>query len=300
MARLEAGEIDVDAVGLTPRVAQRFGGGEGYRIAGIPGEQFSLELPSQNPVLADARVRRAVGLAIDRPALVSALFDGAGRPAFGPFQPQHWAYEPSIAYDPDPDPEAAVALLEDAGWVEGSDGVRVRDGERLTLTYVHGPSPLDANAALFIADSLRGLGLELELEVVESFDDRIQRLAAGAVISGRPGNAFDPELEVYQAFHSDNIHDNSPGTNRTHIDDHRVDAAIEAGRATNDREERRRAYAQLQTALQDHGAVHYIAQRDYQLIVSNRVQGLDPGAIDSHLHGWSRAQLWNLHEWRLE
>lgn len=295
VARLEAGDIDVDAVGLFPRIAERFDGDDRYEVVGIPGEMYTLRLPSENPVLSDPRVRHAIGLAVDREGLVQALFDGRGRPAFGPFQPQHWAYDPAIEYDHDPD--AAVAALEDAGWQEGPDGVRERDGEPLAFTYVHGSSPLDTNAALFIADAMRGLGMDVELEVVEDFADRNERLTEGAVTSGRPGNAFDPELDVYNAFHSDNIE--GLGTNRSRIDDAAVDDAIEDGRASVDRDERREAYSRLQVALQDHGGVQYLVQRDYQMIVSTDVQGLNPGAADNHLHGWARALLWNLHEWEL-
>ena len=78
-----------------------------------------------------------------------------------------------------------------------------------------------------------------------------------------------------------------------------VDTAIEAGGATLDREQRRTAYADLQRALVEHGAVQFLAQRDYQLIVPKRVEGLDLGKLNNHLHGWSQALLWNMHEWRL-
>lgn len=297
VARLEAGEIDVDAVGLTPRIAERFAGDDRYEIVGVPGEQFTFNMPTDNPVLADPLVRQAVGLAIDREGLTEALFGEGGRPSWSVFQPQHWAYDDSVVYDHDP--AEAARLLEEAGWEEGAEGILERVGESLALTYVHGSAAMDQNGALFISEALRGLGMAVDLEVVESFSDRNERVAEGAVTSGRPGNAFDPELELYNAFHSDRLDDDDPGTNRTKIDSQQVDQAIAEGASSYDRDERREAYSRLQEALREDGSVQYLVQRDYQLVVSSRVEGLDPGSSDNHLHGWSRALLWNLHEWEL-
>ncbi|MGH8930645.1 MAG: hypothetical protein ACRDZO_08475 [Egibacteraceae bacterium] len=52
-------------------------------------------------------------------------------------------------------------------------------------------------------------------------------------------------------------------------------------------------------AMRDNGAIQYLGQRDYLLIVSKNIQGIDAGSLDGHLHGWSRGLMWNLTEWRL-
>ncbi|MGQ0775290.1 MAG: ABC transporter substrate-binding protein [Pseudonocardiales bacterium] len=201
---------------MTPRIAERFAGDDRYDIVSVPGEQISLQMPSEDPVFADAQVRRAVGLAIDREAFTAALFGSAGRAAWSTFQPQHWAYDPGVAYDHDP--AAAARLLDEAGWLPGPDGVRARNGQPMATTFVHGSSQMDQNIAVFIADTLRGLGMDIELEAVDSFEDRNKRFAAGGVIgSDRPGNAFDPELDLYRTYHSDVRDDDDPSTNRTRM-----------------------------------------------------------------------------------
>lgn len=298
VAQLEAGQIDVDAVGLTPRIAERFAADDRFDIVSVPGEQISFHMPSEDPVFADARVRRAVGLAIDREAFAAGLFGATGRATWSTFQPQHWAYDPSVVYDHDP--AAAARLLDEAGWLSGPDGVREREGQRMATTFLHGSAPMSQNIAVFISDTLRGLGMDVELEVIASFEETNKRFAeGGAVASSRPGNAFDPELELYNAYHSDLRDDDDPSTNRTRMASAEVDKAIEAGGATLDRDQRRAAYADLQRALIEHGAVQFLAQRDYQLVVPQRVEGLDLGKLNNHLHGWSQALLWNMHEWRL-
>ena len=298
VARLEAGEIDVDAVGLTPRIAERFRDSDRYDIVRVPGEQLSLQLPTHNPVLGDERVRQAIGLAIDRPAFVSGLFGDFGRPAYSAFQPQHWAYDPSVEFDQDMD--QVRALLAEAGWRPGADGILERQGTRLSFEFLHSSDPLSQNAAVALRDALAEVGVEARLEVSPSFEETTRRVAeTGAVTIGRPGNAYDPDLYLFRDFHSSSATDDDPATNRNRIADDQVDAAIEAGRTSTDLAERRSAYAQLQQALQDNGAVQYLGQRDYLLIVSKNIQGIDPGTLDGHLHGWSRGLMWNLAQWRL-
>ncbi|MGQ0680544.1 MAG: ABC transporter substrate-binding protein [Actinomycetota bacterium] len=298
VAQLEAGQIDIDAVGLTPRIAQRFEDSEAYRIVRIPGEMLSLNLPTHNPLLGDTRTRRAIGLAFDRSAFAQGLFLDFGRPAYSPIQPQHWAYDPSIAYDQNVD--EAKSLLSQAGWQPGSDGVLEKSGQRFSLEFLHGTSPLDQNASVTIKDLLASIGIEARLEAVADFSERVERVGeTGAITTGRPGNAFDPDLFLRNDFHSEKAVDDSPGSNRNRISEPAIDAAIEKGASSLDRNQRKEAYSELQRALQAQGSAQFLAQRDYLPIVSKKVQGLDPGSIDGHLHGWSRALLWNLTAWQL-
>jgi len=48
-------------------------------------------LPQQNPIFADPAVRRVVGLAVDRQAIVEGVFAGAARPTVSPIAAGHWA-----------------------------------------------------------------------------------------------------------------------------------------------------------------------------------------------------------------
>lgn len=96
-------------------------------------EQITLQL--DNPILADVRVRRALLLAIDRQLLVDRLFGGKPTVAASLMNPLHPMFNPDTRRYPY-DPAAARALLAEAGWTPGPDGIcRNASGARLSLDF---------------------------------------------------------------------------------------------------------------------------------------------------------------------
>lgn len=140
-ANLLSGSIDYIAgeLGLTLDQALQFEkrhGGE-YRAIYKPSLSFEHIDPSfDNPALADLRVRKALLYAIDRKGISDELFAGRQPVAETGVSPLDWVYTGDVAHYPF-DPERAKALLEEAGWREGPDGVRVNaQGQRLVLTLM--------------------------------------------------------------------------------------------------------------------------------------------------------------------
>ena len=79
---------------------------------------------TRDPLFRDARVRRALSLAIDREAIVDAVLQGHGEVGISTTAPVHWQYDEDyrrLAIRPDR--EGARALLREAGWSPGPDGV---------------------------------------------------------------------------------------------------------------------------------------------------------------------------------
>jgi peptide/nickel transport system substrate-binding protein len=137
-ANLLSGDVDMIAgeLGLTLDQALSFEKrhGDGFEMlykSGLIYEHIDLNL--DNPVLADRRVRRALVHAIDRDAISQQLFDGKQQPAHGQTNPLDRVYYdgiPKYAHDP----KQAAALLDEAGWKVGADGIRQNDkGEPLRL-----------------------------------------------------------------------------------------------------------------------------------------------------------------------
>ncbi len=120
-----------------------------------------------NKVLAShPEVRQAMALAINHQALIEAL----PGPIAIPLCTDHGsAYHPG--YDPNApcpvfDPAAANRLLEDNGWVKGTDGVRARDGQRLEFEYSTAVTylPWRMDTEPIIQRSLRAIGIKLDIQ----------------------------------------------------------------------------------------------------------------------------------------
>ncbi|HEY0181930.1 MAG TPA: peptide ABC transporter substrate-binding protein [Rhodopila sp.] len=94
-----------------------------------------IDLQLDNPILADIRVRRALLLGIDRQGMVDRLMGGrvpVANSFVSPLQPIYSAEVPAYSYDP----AHARALLAEAGWTPGADGIcRNAAGDRLSLEF---------------------------------------------------------------------------------------------------------------------------------------------------------------------
>jgi peptide/nickel transport system substrate-binding protein len=122
------------------------------------------------PQFRDARVRRALAMAIDRQQIVDGLVHGYGHIGRGTITPGHWAYDGEddrtlIPYDPD----GARALLAEAGWTPGPDGI-LRDAGgtpfRFTLITNHG-NETRKDILDYVQAQLRPVGVDVQPQLVE-------------------------------------------------------------------------------------------------------------------------------------
>ena len=156
-----------------------------------------INLPTEgNPVTADLAVRRAINIGVDREEMIRNVLNGYGTPAYSVCDKLPW-YNPAseVAYDP----EEAVRLLEEAGWVLGDDGVRVKDGVRaeLNILYSTGDSVRQALAA-DLSNQLAELGIACTTEGV-GWDTAYDRALTTPLVWG--WGAHTP-MELYNIYHT--------------------------------------------------------------------------------------------------
>jgi peptide/nickel transport system substrate-binding protein len=210
----------------------------------------------------DVNVRRALYHAIDIPAIVREVLQGYGVVATGQFPPSSWAFDPSVKAYPY-DPNRAKALLAEAGWKPGPDGVLVKDGKRLSFSLRHDQADQTVkDTAIIIQEFLTKVGVEARIEPLD-WPTFVKKLFAsdfeGIVVGWT--NFHDPDPFAYSIWHSSQW----KARNYAHYKSARADVALEAARRTGDQAERKKHYAEFSKILMEDApyVFLYYAQQVY-------------------------------------
>ena len=154
------------------------------------------------PLFQDPLVRRALAHAVDVPSMVRYILYGHGIQSTGIFTPQMWFFDPNIkplSYDP----EKARALLAEAGWKAGADGILEKNGERFSFTLItNNGNEVRRDIATLTQDGLKKIGIEVKVELYEwavFLKNHINKRNFDAMVLGWSlGNSFDQ----FQIWHS--------------------------------------------------------------------------------------------------
>ena len=251
-----------------------------------------INLPTEgNPVTADLAVRRAINIGVDREEMIQNVLNGYGTPAYSVCDKLPW-YNPAseVAYDP----EEAVRLLEEAGWVLGDDGVRVKDGVRaeLNILYATGDSVRQALAA-DLSNQLAELGIACTTEGV-GWDTAYDRALTTPLVWG--WGAHTP-MELYNIYHT------MPDTGTalySPYSNHTVDSYMDQALQCSDLEESYELWQKAQwdgtTGVTQDGDIPWV-----WLVNVNHLYWVRDGLqvaeqkIHPHGHGWSIVN--NVDQW---
>jgi peptide/nickel transport system substrate-binding protein len=162
--------------------------------------------PEKTTLFQDVNVRKAMFYAIDRPTMVETIYLGYREVANGTQPILSPAYAPDrITTVYDFNPEMAASLLDEAGWVPADDGIREKDGERLSFEVVYDSGSAETNTlAVAMQDYWLAVGIDaiptpvdfatvLVPTVTETFDYQVCML----------GFNWDPDGDQSSMFHTD-------------------------------------------------------------------------------------------------
>lgn len=157
-------------------------------------DKRSYDYISYNPrtveAFANPRVRRALGLAIDKQGIISALqMDEFAVPAGGPYSPIFAdLYDPEQQAPLPHDPERAREILEAEGWVDtDGDGIREKDGRPLAFTLVTNTgNSRRADVSQIVQRQWREVGADVRLQTLETntFFERLREKEFEAALAG--------------------------------------------------------------------------------------------------------------------
>jgi peptide/nickel transport system substrate-binding protein len=268
-----------------------------YRVQLAPSFVYShLDLNMKNPLFADIRVRRAINYAINKQELIADISHGVNVPAVTEISPYSWAFNPDVMRYPY-DPAKARALLAEAGWRPGPDGILEKNGRRLSfvLSAVAGGSTGEATESL-VQQQLRAVGIETHIKNYPADLFFAGAQDGGILQAGKYDAAFfawaagvDPDDE-YSVYGCDKFPPN--GQNNLFWCDPVLQRAELAARSTYDLAARKKYYAITQREIASQSVTILLWFQRQIFVTSPAFHGFIPAPATT--------SNWNTWEWSVQ
>jgi peptide/nickel transport system substrate-binding protein len=238
------------------------------------GQQYSyMGYNLTNSFFSDKRVRKAIGMAIDKQEIISATRLGHGKICTGPFLPDSWAF--NFAVQPAGfNREAAKELLKDAGWEDhDGDGILDKNGIKFSFTLMTNQGNGERKmASEIIQKRLRDIGIEIKIQIMEwsvLLKEFIHPRRFEAVLLGW-NLAVDPDL--YGIFHSSRV---APGQfNFVSFKNEEVDRLLEEGRKVFEEEKRAPIYRRIHEIIAEEEPYTFLYTSEALVVLHSRFQGV--------------------------
>ncbi|ORE93520.1 ABC transporter substrate-binding protein [Acuticoccus yangtzensis] len=235
------------------------------------------QAPFDNP-----KVRKALNMAIDKQAILDTVFQGAGEAAKNPIPPTMWSYNDAIEDDPH-DPEAAKAMLEEAGVTDLSMKIWAMPVQR----------PYNPNArrmAEVIQSDFAEIGVDVEIVSYEwgEYLDRSKAVDRdGAVLLGWTGDNGDPDNFLAVLLGCDGV----GGANRAQWCNEEFNTLIQEAKVLSEQSERAKLYEEAQVIFKEQAPWATIAHSVVFMPMSAKVEGYVMDPLGGHwFDGVSLAQ----------
>ncbi|MCY4463739.1 MAG: peptide ABC transporter substrate-binding protein [Albidovulum sp.] len=253
-----------------------------------------------HPFLTDINVRKALSMAIDRELLVEIGYGVAGRPSCNvlPAPPiyKSTANDSCLVQDV----EGAKKLLDDAGWMPGADGVRQKDGARLSVLYQTSTNAVRQDFQALIKQWWSEIGVETELRNIDASvffgsdpgsPDTYQKFYADLEMYANNFDGTDPETYMgnWKCSESPRPDTQWQGSNMPRYCDPDYDALLAEMAETGELNER----ARLAKAMNDMLMQNYVM---LPLVDRGRVSAHSNSLGGVVLNTWD-SELWNAADW---
>ena len=247
-----------------------------------------VDYETGNNVTCDIAVRRAINYGVDRDAMIEHVLSGFGEAAYNVCDGMPWA---SADMHCETDADKAKALLDEAGWVAGSDGIREKDGVRASVELYYSASDTVRQAiANEFADQMKNLGIEVAPKGA-SWDDIYLHQFCDLVVWGWGSNS---PIEMYNLYYSAGTGNYASYKNDA-VDAH-IDAALSTARVEDSYDEWKLAQWDGANGVAPQGGATWVwfANVDHLYFVKQNLT-IAEQKLHPHGHGWSLVN--NVDQW---
>jgi peptide/nickel transport system substrate-binding protein len=228
---------------------------QGFKIyaPGTRGVNNSIVFRPDNPLVADIKVRKALSLAVNRDEIIATIFSKNYPKATSILAASAIGYVPEtdkLQYDP----EKAKALLDEAGYKPGADGIREKDGRKLILTaYESIPQPQSRATLQLIAQQWAKIGVKFNVLAGDAGSKVIDELdpAKTAVAVAMVGRA-DPDVvksQYYPTLRNLLLQKGGTSDKVKAFEDTKLNTILDEIASQPDREKRLKAVADAQSYI---------------------------------------------------
>jgi peptide/nickel transport system substrate-binding protein len=233
--------------------------------------------------LADVKVRQAISMALDRQRIVDVIWYGQGTPGIGPIVSSNPTFFNKALKPYEYSPAKANALLDEAGYRRGADGVRFK----MTQNFLpYGENWL--RLAEYIRQELGKIGIAVETQSLDlgGWLKAIYTDWNFNITSTFSHNYSDPSIGVERTFTSENIKKGATFTNSMGYKNPRVDELFSKVARENDVAVRKKQFDEIQQILHDDLPVIFLMEMSYTHVWNKRVHGLITNGISMY-SSWS-------------
>jgi len=247
----------------------------------------------KNELLSRKEIRLALSKAIDRDEIINQTLGDKAMPVFAPILPGKEGYNSKLNISQF-DLTKANAELDAAGWARGQDGIRAKDGKKLSFRIVATNDAEGIKTSNIIKDNLKKIGVTTKIIISEN--DLLQpdfirpRNFDLAIVGQNVGATTD----LYSFWHSTQKTD--PGLNLSGLSDRKTDKLIELGRKSNDRKYRDDKYRQAQEAIMAEAPAVFLYSPIYSFAITKNIKGFNQGKISNPVEILNDISNWYIYE----
>ena len=266
----------------------------------VDGERSSPK--SQHPFLTDPAVRQAMALLIDRASIQEQLYGRQGQATANYLNAPSRFRSANTRWEFNAD--KANAVLDQAGWKRGADGIRAKDGKRLKMVYQTSINPVRQKTQAIVKQAATKAGIDLELKSVVAsvffgsdpgnpdttgkFSADLQMYAFNMTSGPEPQRFMDP----FVSWEIASKENKWAGRNNMRWRNDDYDRAWKAAESEMDPMKRAAHFIRMNDLLTQHNAIVPMIWRANISAISNKLRNTD-------ICGWD-SSFWNLARWHRE